>query len=560
MRKRITVIIALIFLCSPLLAQRQVVLTQDCFVQIISIEFNKSTLAIGEKLEISIIYDLFYDTEDPLGMGIVTATIYAEGVELPIFQIEYTEMGIGIRKSLLLYILPNDWSPNTTGQVGEIKVEGWVQDSFGSMTDNVIQEFWVIRSEVRIIIDEIPTDLIYHEIFNLTAHFSNYYNESIPISNHRISIIISDIEQPIQVWEQNTSINGNICKLVDTVILGTGNFVCNLTSEADDDYLMCSTNRTFKVSNAGLSLEVEINATTFETFYPTMNNCTALVKANITCLSTYHNIPEANVTWNLGSNNGTLSYFSEEEFRGEVPMPRIPGEYNFSIVVSAQNHNITKTWLPIEVKLRKSVILFSANQTYAANGDKIKLSVYVLDKSCFKPISEKEISLYVLYFTDWILLHDITLDNNGFASFVWQTQELDGEDIFIIKVVFHGGPEYENQEELLIVDNTHNLRFLANPIIDAVRGNLVYLPIGIMSLDYVPISGVTLELIDVENNETVSIDITNATGYANLTWEILSQYELGKHILQLLAEDVSGECATITITLIVFDSTIMIVL
>lgn len=560
MRKGIALLITLILLCTPLIIQRQVVITQDCFVQIQSVNLNKSTLSIGEKLQINITYDLFYDTQDPLGMGVIAVSIYAERGEPPIFEREFTEMGISIRKSLQLDILPQDWSPNETGQVGEIKVDGWVQDSHGSMTDSIIQEIWTIRSEVQIIIDEIPANLVYHDEFNLTAHFLNYYNDSIVLSNHPISIIISEIEQPIQVWEQNTSFYGNVCKLTETVSLGTGNFICNITSEPDDDYIMGSTHTTFKVGNADLNLEVQLNATTFQAYYPTMNNCTALVKANITCLSTFQNIPEANVTWNLGNNNGTLSYLSEKQFWGEVPMPIVPGDYNFSIVASVQNHNLTDTWLPLEVKLRRLVIFFSTNRTHAANGDIIELSVIVFDEGCFKPISGKEISLYVLNFTDWILLDDIMLNNSGFASCVWQAQELDGEDSFIFKIVFHGGPEYDNQEELLVVDNTHNIRFLTNSIINAIRGNSVYLPIQITTLDYIPLSEIKLQLDEVETNETLCIDFTNASGYANLTWGIFSQYELGKHKFRLIAEDVSSVIGTITITLIVYDSTVMIVL
>ncbi len=145
--KRLPLTLILItILVLPLSIPFQTGWTDDCYVQIVSVTLNQSSLEIGEKLQVNIVYDLYYDQTDPLGIGSVSVSINIQGIPTPLSFHEFTNQGLDVQENITFDISPNDWSPNETGQVGIVNVEGWAQDSVGSMTDSVQQQFTVINT------------------------------------------------------------------------------------------------------------------------------------------------------------------------------------------------------------------------------------------------------------------------------------------------------------------------------------------------------------------------------------------------------------------------------
>ena len=350
---------------------------------------------------------------------------------------------------------------------------------------------------------------------------------------------------------------GSFSQLIDTTNLGTGGFTFNITSVANGDYIWASTLLPFNVTNANLMITPELNATAFQAYYPTMNNCTGMVTAYLECPSSSDEINEANVTWSLGNRNGTFWYKEASEYVANVTVPFLPGNYPLWINASLSNHNKANTSVNIIVEPRKPNILFTAIRTAAAFGDFIELAITVTDTGCFRPVFGKEVSIFILNQTNWILLTRIDLDANGLANFVWQAQDVGDDYVFSFKAVFHGDPEFNNQEQLITVDNTRNIRFIVDTIQDFIRGRLVNFTLLITTLDYIPIPNLSVNLIEISTNQTWCTTYTNISGHAYLTWNLTTQYELGEHKLSLMVQDSQTLLGTISMTIIVYEATIL---
>ena len=164
------------FLILPFSVSFNSILTQNCYIQIVSVTLNQSSFEIGEHLQVNLVYDLYYDPTDPLGIGSISVSVHADGNPIPLFSKEITDVGYDINKIITFDISPNDWAPNETGQAGELYVEGWAQDSFGSMTDSVQQQLAVQRSELILSCLPLPSQITYHEIFNIEGKIQNPHN------------------------------------------------------------------------------------------------------------------------------------------------------------------------------------------------------------------------------------------------------------------------------------------------------------------------------------------------------------------------------------------------
>ena len=546
----------MILLFSTSISFCNLVLTQDCFTQIVSLSINKPALEIGERLQVNIVYDLYYDPLDPFGIGSVSITIEIQGEIEFIAQHQFSDTGFNIDKEITLDISSSQWAPNGTGQIGIIKVEAWVQDSSGAMTDSVEQTFTVLRSPLNMDLTPFPPSIFYHEIINLSGSLHNPNNASIPIPNHRIDIVIFQETQIIQSYLQNTTIQSNFTQSIDTGLIGTGTFNCNITAQANDDYAQEETSFSFFVSNGNLTLSITSNASVIQTYYPSMNNCSVLVSATLNCQMVGHRVDDANVTCSFGNSTNPMSYLGLNQFFAVITAPYYPGNYSITVRASIPNHNPISNSIPIQVVKRKALIQLKSNCSLAAYGDTIQLTIHAIDETTQIPLSNKICSVFFLNQSVWNLLAQLMLDQNGIAEFSWQAQNVGDQD-FVFKTTLNGDPEYANEDIEHTVINTHEFRFFLNTSITVVRRSITNYLIQITTLDFQPLSNINVSLIEILTNKSWCTITTNASGHAVLSWYIDSQYDLGIHEFLLIAQDVSVPIGSIPITMVVFVQTIL---
>jgi len=546
----------MILLLSTSISFCNLVLTQDCFTQIVSLSINKPSLEIGEVLQVHIVYDLYYDPLDPLGIGSVSITIGIQGEIDFITQYEFSDAGFNINKVITMDISPPHWAPNGTGQIGIVRVEAWVQDSFGAMTDSVEHPFTVLRSALIIDLTPLPPTIFYHEIINLSGSLHNPNNASIPIPNHRIDIVIFQETQIIQSYLQNTTLQSSFTQSIDTELIGTGRFNCNITAQANDDYAQEKTSFSFFVSNGNLTLSITSNASVIQTYYPLMNNCSVLVSATLNCQLVSHSVDDANVTCSFGNSTKPMSYLGQNQFFAVLTAPYYPGNYSITVLASLPNHNPINNSILIQVVQRKALIQLRSNCSLAAYGDTIQLTIHAIDETTQIPLTNKICSVFFLNQSIWNLLAQLMLDENGIAELYWQAQNVGDQD-FIFKTTLNGDPEYATEEIKHTVINTHEFRFFLNTSINAVRQSITNYSIQITTLDFQPLSNINVSLIEILTNISWCTITTNASGSAILSWYIDSQYDLGIHEFLLTAQDESVPIGSIPITMVIFEQTIL---
>lgn len=551
------VVAGLLLLWTSALTQVQVAVTQDCSVQILSVSLNRSTLSIGETLQVNVTYSLLYDTQDPLAIGVVAVSINAAGEEQPILTREYVERGTSVRETASVHILPTRWEPNEAGQMGFVRVSGWVQDSCGSMTDYAERDFRIERSEVQLIVDDVPSQLVFHNQFVLMVRITNAHNSSIVLENHPVRIETGNAQRIVESWDLNTLTDGTVAQIIETANLGTGTFMCNITSKPDGDYLHASVQVSFDITKPSILLVARLNATAYLAYHSGMSNCTALLTADLACSSQMHDVSEANVTWTLAGTEGVLEYQGAQRFAGQVSMPAVVGSYAIGIHASLPNHNSTDASLPVVVELREPILSLAANRTQAAYGDFIELHVRVVDKSCSKPIAGKQVSIYVSNQADWVLLACAGLDSNGELMLIWQAQDMGDPQQFCFKAVFQGTPEFDQGETLIHVENTRNLRFFSASRFAMVRARPANCTIRITTLESAPIPDLRVELVEIASNQTWCSASTNASGYAYLDWNTPSRCELGEHPFLIVAVNTVGTLGCITVLLVTYDGTVL---
>jgi hypothetical protein len=547
----------LLLLWSSSLIQVQVAVTQDCSVQILSVSLNRLSLSIGETLQVNVSYDLLYDIQDPLATGIVTVSINAAGEEQAILTRQYGELGANVKKTASVDVMPLDWEPNEQGQMGLVRVSGWVQDSYGSMTDYAERDFKIVRSEARLTLEDVPSQLTLHDRFLLTAHITNVHNSAMVLDNHPVRIEASDTQRIVQTWNLNTSTDGTAHQAVDTNSLGTGTFICSVTSEPSGDYLNTSVQFSFEILKPSLLVVATLNATAYLAFYPGMSNCTALLTVGLACSSNEHDVSEANVTWALASRQGALKYSGAQQFVGQISMPSEAGCHNISVHASLGNHNDAETALSVNVEPREPTLSFTANRTQAAYGDLIQLSFLALDKDCSKPIGGKQVSIYALVESDWILLTSTTLDDQGELIITWQAEDVGNQSEFVFRAVLYGAPEFRQFETSVNVENTRNVHFLLPSRIAVIRGRAANCTIRLTTLDSTPMPGLAVQLVELDTGQTWCSTTTNTSGYAVLGWEIPSEYELGEHRFLIVAEGMTEIEGSITLFLVTYDATVL---
>lgn len=557
MRNKNTIILFALLIIPFALQHNIGVLTQDCFVQIISVNIEKTSLQIGEQLFVNLTYDLLYDSLDPLAVGAVAFTVTSLGASLPIYSQIFTQVGLNVNKSIQINICPPNWSPNETGQVGLVRVEGWVQDSLGSMTDIVENQIDIKRSPIQIDINEIPSNLSFHDVLNISGVLSNPYNRTFVLMEYPVQISIINSTQHIQTWFQNTTNSGAFFQLVNTTSIGSGNFLYNVTAQSCDDYLFSTVQIPFQINKADLLLDASINASTFLAFYPLLTNCTVKATAMINCLSSTHSMELANITYVLDNQTGVLHFKTANEFSSEISVPQVPGDYNLTIYATFPNHNPINTSLPLHILHRTAVISLESNKTEIAYGDFIELSIQVVDLDSLLPVTNKICSIFLLNQSTWQFLSNVTLDNNGSADYIWQAQDLNNQDEFIFQVVFQGGIEFENNEQNISITNTRNIRIIHDSTLTGIRGERANCTVQITMLDYSPINNASVALVYQLTNETWSLALTNSSGYAFLNWNISVNLELGVHQCVLIIHNAQTLLGIIPIAVTFFDATIL---
>jgi hypothetical protein len=183
--------------------------------------------------------------------------------------------------------------------------------------------------------------------------------------------------------------------------------------------------------------------------------------------------------------------------------------------------------------------------------------VRAVDKRCFKPIAEKQVSIYVSVQADWVLLVCTTLDNNGELRIIWQAQDVGNPQQFCFRAVFQGTPEFNQGETLIRVENTRNVRFFSASRVATVRGKPANCTIRITTLESAPIPDLRVELVEIATNQTWCSATTNTSGYASLGWNTPSGYELGEHGFLIVAANTAGTLGCITVLLVTYDGTVL---
>jgi hypothetical protein len=556
MKRLPAVLLLLTILVLPLLVSYHSISTEDCFVQIVSVTLNQPSLEIGERLQVSLVYDLYYDYTDPLGIGSISVSISIEGSPTPLSFYEFTTLGLEVNKIITFDISSNDWSPNETGQFGIVQVEGWVQDTVGSMTDTVQQQFSVDRSDLFLEIDPLSPQISFHENFNITGTLFNLHNCSLSVPNHPLIISVTQNNHTLQSWNAQTTATNNFTQPINSTLLGTGEFYCRVIALDSTAYRTTNSTFLFLISKANLSLTVNINATTVQAYYPSMNNCSVLVSVYLQCEMANHGLTEANVTCYLGNTTKILTYVESNQFSTELRAPSLAGAYCIYVTATALNHNPVNVSVPLIVDYRQPQISFTANCSEAAHGDFIRFSLNAIDISSQAPIPDKICSIYLYNHSTWNLLGQVTLDHSGCAQFLWQTQHVGDED-FRFKVHFQGSPEFNDSETETRVTNTHDFRFIGKSSLCMVRFNVVDYVLQLTSLDYEPLFNVSVQLIESATNFTWCISVTNTSGYAILSWAIDENFSLGPHEFLLIVQEENTTRGIIHITMIVYEQTIL---
>ncbi|MFX1509857.1 MAG: hypothetical protein ACFFBR_06080 [Promethearchaeota archaeon] len=549
-------LVLLAILVLPFTLPVNFVRTEDCFVQIVSVTINQSSVEIGEQLEANLVYDLYYDQMDPLGIGAIGVSIRVQGTPSPLIVHEFTNTGFGIHEVIAFDISAYDWSPNETGQIGEIQIEGWVQDSIGSMTDQVQQQFIVHRSNLLLEIYSQPMQITFHEILNLSGALSNPHNSSLDVSNHPMLISVIQNNQTIKSWNSQTDIVGNFTHPINSSVLGTGDFSCKVFALNSDDYKTANSSVSFNINPANISLSVMVNTTSVQTYYPLMKNSSLLVSASLQCDIADHEFKNANVTCHLGNITKTLAYTGSNTFSTAIEAPSIAGEYVLAVSAITYNHSLTNTSIPIMVEQRDAILILTPNCTEATLGDTIGFTLKAVDFASLIPISTKTCSIYLYNQSAWTLLIQVQLDYEGLAQFQWQTQNV-GDNDFLFKAIFHGLPEYNITTINVNVTNTHDIRFICDSILHRIRPDHVEYVIQLTTLDFQPISNISISLIECVSNTTWCVSITNSSGFATLVWDIEIEYPLGQHEFYLSAEQGTTLLETIQITVLIFEQTVL---
>lgn len=540
----------------PLIISEQLVSTENCYVQIVSLALNKSSLEIGEELQITLVYDLYYNQMDPIGIGSVSVSISVQGEVSSLSSYEFTNIGFNIQESMTFDVSPYNWTPYETGQIGLIKVEGWVQDTMGSMTDSVQQQFSIQRSNLILEVNPLPSQLRYHGNYNLTGALFNPHNYSLYVPNHPLMISILQEQVTLQSWISQTNLLNNFTQPINSTLIGTGEFYCQITALDSDDYKPTHSNLSLFIDNASLSISAALNTSIVQTYYPSMNNCSVLVSAYLHCQEANHDLEEANVTCYLGNRTTNLDYIEPNYFSAELMAPSVAGEYLVYISALAPNHNPINCSLPLTVAHRQAQIAFIPNCTEAAYGDIIEFSLQLVDHSSQVPISDRICSIYLYNQSIWNLLAQVIVDENGSAVYQWQAQNVGNED-FRFKVVFQGSPEFSYSETESIVTNTHDLRFLCNTTVSVIRPNDVDFLLKLTNLEYQPLFNVSVDLVESSSNSTWCTAFTNSSGYVTLSWLIDEDFILGPHELFIIAEDGTTTLGTIQIIMIVYEQTVL---
>ncbi len=556
MKRLPTALVLLTILVLPLSVSYNSVLTEDCFVQIVSVTLNQSSLEIGERLQVNLVYDLYYDQMDPLGIGSVSVSISIQGTIITLSSFEFTDLGLDVHKIITFEISPNEWTPNETGQVGIVQIEGWVQDSIGSMTDSVQQQFSIDRSDLLLEINPLQPQITFHENLILTGALHNPHNSSLYVPNHPLMISIIQNNQTLQSWSPQTNLTNNFTQSINSTLLGTGDFYCRISALDSNDYRATNSTVSFYIANANLSFSVTLNTTTIQAYYPSMSNCSILVSAYLHCQVANHTFGEANVTCFLGNRSKTMTYIEPNHFFAEIIAPSLTGDYFLAITALAPNHAPVNTSIPLNVVCRQAQLSFTTNCSEAAYGDFIEFSLNVVDISSQVPIPDKICSIYFYNQSVWNLLTQVILDQNGWAQFYWQAQNVGNED-YRFKAVFQGSPEFDDAETEVMVTNTHDLRFFCNSTLYIVRPNDVDYTLQLTTLDFQPIINVSVKLVEITSNITWCISFTNTSGYAILSWSIDENFTLGLHEFFLTAQDGLTTLGKIQITMIVYEQTIL---
>jgi hypothetical protein len=555
--KRLPTILALLtILVLPLAFSYYSVNPEDCFVQIISVTLNQSSLEVGERLQVDIVYDLYYDPTDPLGIGSVSVSFAIQGSPISLSSFEFTTTGFDINETVTFDISPIDWTPNATGQIGVVQVESWVQDSIGTMTDSVQQQFTVERSILLISIDPVPFQITFHENFNIEGALNNPHNSSLLVSNHPIEITVLQNNLTLQSWNSQTTPTNNFTQPINSTSLGAGDFECRITALSSNDYNTSNSNVSFSIINANLTFSVSTNVSTVHTYYPSTNNCSLLVSAHLDCEAKTHELSQANVTCSLGNMSQNLDYIDSNFFSTEVFVPPFPGNYSLFVEALLTNHNPINASIPVKVVLRQAQITLTSNCSEAAYDEIIELTINAVDRSSQIPIKDKICSLYLYNQSTWNLLAQSTLDHTGCAQFLWQAQNVGNED-YKFKVILEGYPEFSDAETEVLVTNTRDLRFIGNTTLHIIRPDDVNYTLQLTTLDYQPLFNVSVYLIEIATNSTWSTALTNLSGYAILSWSIAGDFLLGPHEFYLRVQDGLTTLGTIPITMIIYEQTVL---
>jgi len=535
------------------------VVTQDCFVQIVAINIDQPSYQIGEPVHVTLVYDMYYDPLDPLSAGSVSVNFIVQGESLPLMTHQFTEQGLNVNKSLSLEINPINWEPDITGQIGVVQVQGWVQDSVGTMTDTAELQFSVARSNVVINTSPLPTQVYYHDLITLQGSLQNINNASIQMPDHPLQVTISQNALVIQEWLLNTSPTSTFTQVIDTSQIGSGFFDCNVSVPATGDYNSGMIILSLTISNSSITLTPVVNTTVVQAYYPQTANSSILVSAILQCQSTNHSMLDADVICQLENTTKSMMNDGPNQFSTEINAPRIPGNYSIVITATVPHHNISTASVPIQVLPRQALLGFKPNCSEAAQGDIIGFTISAHDEVSLVGIGEKICSIYFYNQSVWNLLTQLALEPDGTTQFFWQAQNVGDQD-FLFKMVFYGGPEFINGEVEVVVLNTHEVRFILDSTIQLLRQITTEYSVQLTTLDFQPLANVNVSFIEVSTNATWSSAITNASGYASLSWFIEEWYELGIHEFSLIAQQGPTVLGVIPITMIVFDYTELVLM
>jgi len=365
---------------------------------IYSLNVSSEYVPIGTSVSISAKYLLDYNTP---GDGYATISLKNEIGDVVQTKINFTKGLVTWNTSFFLD--PHNWSPEQEGENATIELEVCATDSTGEQVEYKAVFFMVIRSNITIIDTSFEENITYGSIQEYNYTFLNSQNNSILITEHPFTWEISDSTNITKVVGSNVTDSAGVGNIViNTTILGVGNYTIKIYANQSDDYNYAEYIQRFNILNQSTHLECFlINQEVYVLTNYTSKNTT--IKIEIAYYGEENNTLENfTVKWISSFSNGVVSCVNSGVILN-ITAPSVPGIYDITLSATKENYQAATKIVNINVLPRKLNVSLSKNR-FVIGENFVNVTVNDGTSNC----SVTNISL--------IFYYEITIENSDFQE------------------------------------------------------------------------------------------------------------------------------------------------